>query len=144
MKLSIPLLELLPKPISSIISLFAIIAFLWGYVDCWKLAYKYAKYKGYPKHYGWLGLLNIFGLSILFFLKNKNSDLYYQLDRNPLENFSISAILISYLASEIVFTPIIILGLIIVGNVEPKSIGDWLENKDFIAIIGIPINIFLA
>ena len=141
---SIPLLEMLPKPISSTISLFAIIAFLWGYVDCWMLTYRYAEYKGYPQHYGFLGLLNIFGLSILFFLKNKNSDRYYRLDRNPLENFSISAIFISYLASEIVFMPIIILGLIIIGNVEPEFIGDWLENEDFMTIISIPINIFLT
>ena len=142
--LSQPLLELLPKPINSIISLSAIIAFLWGYVDCWIVTHIYARYKGYPEYYGFLGLLNILGLSVLFFLKNKNSDRYYQFDRTPLENFSISAIFISYLAGEIVFMPIIIIGLIIIGNVEPKSMMDWLENKDFIAIIGIPINIFLA
>lgn len=142
--LSKPLLELLPEPIAAILSLFATIAFFWGYVDCWMLTDRYAKYKGYPKRFGWLGLLNIFGLSILFFLENKNSDRYQRLDRTPLENFSISAIFVSYIACEIVFTPIIILGLIFIGNVEPKSIGDLLQNQDFIAIISVPIYIFQA
>lgn len=137
-----PWLDKLPKEIASIISLIAFILFFWGYLKCWIFAHQYAEYKGYPKYLGLLGILNIFGLSILFFLNNKNSADYSGSD-DSLTNFSISAIFVSYLAIEALLIPVIFVVLICIG-VEPKTIGNYLENKDFLAIYAIPVTIFLA
>ena len=131
-------LEQFPKEITSIFSLIAIILFAWGYIGCWMLAYKYAIYKGYPKFLGLLGSLTIVGLSILFFLKDRNRDLHHNTDLPPLLNVSIFAIFISNFAIEILFMPMVIIGLIFIGNVEPKAVGGWLENEDFLAAIAIP------
>lgn len=139
-----PLLELFPQGILYLFSLAASILFIYGYIKCWILAYQYARYKGYPDSFGWLGVLNIFGLSILFFLRNKRSSDRNFPNQSSLEDFSISAIFISYFAIEILFMPVVIVGLIYVGNIEPKAVKDLLENKDFIAIYAIPVEVFLA
>jgi uncharacterized protein len=140
--LSEPFLVKLPAAVKGSLSLFILISFVWGYFICWNLAEKYARYKGYSKYFGLLGMLNILGLAILFFLNNKNNHMIA--DNNPLENFSISAIFISYIAIEILFTPIIILAMIFFGNIEFKEIGGYLENENFLAILSIPLQTILA
>ena len=139
-----PLLESLPTEISSILSLAASILFIYGYIKCWILAYQYAKYKGYPDSFGWLGILNIFGLSILFFLRNKRSINSKFSNNDSFDDFSISAIFVSYLAIEILFFPVVILGLICIGNLEPKAVGKLLESKDFQVIYAIPVEMFFT
>lgn len=142
--ISEPWLGKLPSAVKGSLSLFILISFVWGYFICWNLAEKYAQYKGYSKNFGLLGILNIFGLAILFILKNKNTDNHTVANVNPLENFSISAIFISYIAVEILSYPIIVLAMLLFGNIEFKEIGSCLENENFLAIISIPIYIILA
>ncbi|MGL6344502.1 MAG: hypothetical protein ACRC80_35805, partial [Waterburya sp.] len=139
-----PWLSKLPSAVKGSLSLFILISFVWGYFICWNLAEKYAQYKGYSKNFGLLGILNIFGLAILFILKNKNVDNQTVANVNPLEKFSISAIFISYIAVEILSYPIIVLAMLLFGNLEFKEIGSYLENENFLAIISIPIYIILA
>lgn len=141
---SIPWLEKLPSPIGAFLSLIAFISFLWGYVCCWIFTCDYAKYKGYPKQLGLLGILNVLGLSILFLLTNKNSDSCPVSEKNSLSNFSISAILISYIAIPLVLIPIVFLGLIFIGDIEPKVVLDFLKNKNFMEILSIPLELFFA
>ena len=133
------LLDLLPKNIGMVFSLAASLLFLYGYIQCWKLAYRYAKYKGYSNLFGWLGIFNILGLSILFFLKNRNLSNDNAPDKIPLVNFSISAIFTCYLATEVLLIFVIFLALILTGKIENKSIEELLENKDFLAIVTVPV-----
>jgi membrane protease YdiL (CAAX protease family) len=142
--LSEPLLVKLPAAVTGSLSLFILISFVRGYFICWNLAEKYARYKGYSKNFDLLGILNIFGLAILFFLSNKNNNNPMTTDTNPLEKFSISAIFISYIALEILSLPIIVLAMLFLGNIEFKEIGGYLENENFLAILSIPIQSILA
>lgn len=142
--LSEPFLVKLPAAVTGSLSLFILISFVRGYFICWNLAKKYAGHKGYSKYFGLLGILNIFGLAILFFLSNKNKNNSMTTDTNPLEKFSISAIFISYIAIEILSLPIIVLAMIFLGNIEFKEIGGYLENENFLAILSIPIQSILA
>ena len=139
-----PLLESLSTEIQSILSLAVFILFIYGYIQCWMLTYQYAKYKGYQDSFGWLGMLNIFGLSILFFLSNKRLSAQSISNQGYLSNFSISAIFISQVAIEILFMPLIILGLVFVGNVQLEVVGNLLRNEDFLAIYMIPTEIFFT
>lgn len=132
-----PVLEKLPEPVAPTLSLVTIILAIYGYLLCIKCACKYAEYKRYTTEFGLLGILNIFGLSILFFLPNKST--VESSEQEPLNNFSISAIFVSYVAVQVLITPVIILALIFIGNVEPKAIGDYFENEDFLNIIFIPM-----
>lgn len=111
--------------------------FLHGCRLCWVFANNYAKYKGYKNYFYVYSILNIFGLSILFLLKNRNLSENTGSNQDPLLNFSISSIFISWFAIPILFTvPIFLTGfyLGIQGFDEYIS-----NNKDFSAILNIPI-----
>jgi uncharacterized protein len=139
-----PFLEKLPSAVKGSLSLFILISFVWGYFICWNLAKKYARYKGYSKHWSLLGILNVFGLAILFFFNNKNINNLKNTSINPLENFSISAIFISWIAIEILYFPIIVLIMLLFSNIEFKEIGGYLENENFLAVVSIPIYCILG
>ena len=128
----------------SLISLTATLLFIYGYIRCWILACEYARYKGYSKVFSWLGILNVFGLSILFLLRNRRLNDTDLSNNNAIENFSISAIFLSYVAIEFLFIPVAFLGAILLFGIEPKSVGDLLSNKDFIAVYSIPIGMVIV
>ena len=136
-----PVLENLPKAVTPTLSAIAIVLAGYGYLLCIKCACQYAGYKRYPVEFGLLGIFNIFGLSILFFLPNKST---VDSEKEPLRKFSISAIFVSYVAVQVLITPAIILGLIFIGNVEPDAIGDYFDNEDFLNIISIPMAAILS
>ena len=138
-----PVLENYSEAATSILALIALALAGCGYLLCIKCAGQYAEYKRYPVGFGsLLGIFNIFGLSILFFLPNRAT--VESSEQEPLKNFSISAIFVSYIAIQFLVTPVIILALIFIGNVEPNAIGDYLENEDFLNIISIPIEAIIA
>ncbi len=64
--------------------------------------------------------------------------------KEELKKFRISAIFISYFVIEIILIPIILAVLIFLGFIETKAIGSYLENKNFLLFLGIPIQIVLA
>jgi len=74
------------------------------------------------------------------FLQDNN----YLSTEKQLNNFRISAIFISYFVIEIILIPIILVILLFLGIVEIKSIESYLENKNFLLFLGIPIQIVLA
>ena len=75
---------------------------------------------------------------------NNQLDDNYLLKKEQLTKFRISAIFISYLVIEIILIPLIFLGLIFIGNVDIKEIGSYLDNKNFLLFLGIPIQTILA
>lgn len=64
--------------------------------------------------------------------------------KEQLKRFRISAIFISYLVIEIILIPLIFLGLIFIGNLDIKEIDSYLDNKNFLLFLGIPIQAVLA
>ncbi|MGL5833115.1 MAG: hypothetical protein ACRC1Z_07760, partial [Waterburya sp.] len=111
-------IENLPEEIQILITSIIFFTFLYSYGLCCVVANNYAKYKGYKNYFYIYGILNIFGLSILFLLKNRNSsDEIIGSDKDPLLNFSISSIFISWFAIPIVLTtPIILIGFCLGGE----------------------------
>ena len=139
-------LEQLPQYIGATASLLATMLFAWGYVYCFKLTFQYAKYKGYPNLFGLLGLFNVFGAAIIFFLPDKNITSHLaKPDQPAIINFSISAIFLGYLAVQILLIPVIALGVILFGNGgTEQQVDQLLQNEDFIAIILVPLGIILS
>ena len=134
--------ETLPTILAFFVSLLVLGLFLYGYIFCWITAYDYAEYKGYPRYVGWLGFLNIFGLSFLFLLDNKKLITVTAETKNIFDTFSVTAILISYVAIPLVFLPFITFLMVYVGNVEIADILENLsENEDFLEILSFPIYI---
>ena len=68
----------------------------------------------------------------------------YLLNQEQLKKFRISAIFISYLVIQILVIPLIYLGLIFIANVEIKEIDGYLDDKNFLLLLGLPIQIVLA
>ncbi|MGL5942550.1 MAG: lysostaphin resistance A-like protein [Waterburya sp.] len=136
-------LESLPEAISFLNVLFAFMVLLYGYGLCCELADDYAQYKGYKNHFYIYSILNIFGLSILFLLKNRNLSNDLEIDRKPLLNFSISSIFISLFAISIAFTPLVILVAICLAGV--KGFEEYIsKNENFSAIFNTLISIIWA
>ena len=123
----------------SILGLIAFVFFCYGYVVCAVAADEYAAYKGYRNFCFIYSILNIFGLSLLFLLKNKNLNKYHNTNEDPLEKFSIASIFTSYLAIPLVIMPLYYIpGLIIMGSefVEyTKSDWDFKAFTNFIMLI---------
>ena len=71
-------------------------------------------------------------------------DSNYFSSKEQLNKFRISAIFISYFVIEIIFIPIILVSLVLSGIVETKAVGSYLENKNFLLFLGIPIQSILA
>ena len=138
-------LEQSPKYIGEASSLLTILLFAWGYIYCFKLTFQYAKYKGYPDLFGLLGLLNVFGVAIIFFLPDKNITSHLaKADQPAIINFSISAIFLSYLAVQILSIPVIAFGIILFGSGGTEQVDRLFQNEDFIAIILVPLGIILS
>ena len=109
---STPLIEAL----FSILGLIALILLGYGYLVCAEAAAQYAAYKGYRNIYYIYSISNIFGLSLLFLLRNKNLDEYHNTDKNPIERFSIASIFTSLIAIVLVTMPLYYIpGLITMG-----------------------------
>ena len=109
-----PLLETLPNVIETLIVLLVFSSFIYSCIVFGKAANKYAAYKGYKNPLYIYSILNIFGLCFLFLLKNKNQ--YTDPNKDPIENFSLSAILISLFAIPLLFTiPLMLIALYIAG-----------------------------
>lgn len=122
-----------------------IILFLSGYIICWRGAYQYAKYKGYPGYLGiMVGITNIFGLSFLFLLRNKNCTSISYSQNDALENFSVSSIIIGYNAIPLLLYPLIIFILAYIKNIGIEETSNYLENEDFLQISYIPIYICIV
>lgn len=136
-------LENLPEEIQSSIALTIFFMFLYGYGLCCVVADNYAKYKGYKNRFYIYSILNIFGLSILFLLKNRNVSKKANLDREPLLNFSILSIFVSWFAIPIVLTPFTF--LIAIYIVGATGFEEYISNnQDFSAILSIPISVIFT
>ena len=135
-----PFIKLNPVVTGSL-SLFIVGTVIYGYIICWMAAHKYSIYKGYPGYLGIVfGILNIFGLAFLFLLKNKKLEVSTYSD-NPFEEISILAIFISIISISILFIPLMIILISLIGNVSIKEAWDYLENKDISTILNIPLEI---
>ena len=136
----IPLLPNTPgiESIAFLVSTLAFILALFGYGLCWVAADKYAAYKGYKNPFYIYSILNIIGLSFLFLLKNKNQ--HINSDKDPIENFSLSAILISWFAIPSLFTlPFMLIALYIAGVEGFEKY--YLENNNLSQISNIFIEV---
>jgi uncharacterized protein len=135
----------LPQTIQGSIALMALGLIFYGYIVCWRCAYKYAKYKGYPGYFGWLGIFNIFGLSFLLLLKNKKQS-ELAASNNPFENFSFSYIFLVLMAISILYIPfnfLIILVAKYTAFFKEVPLNELLENEDFSQITGLWFYIIL-
>jgi uncharacterized protein len=131
-------IESLPEEIRTLIALILLSTLLYGYGLCCVVADKYAKYKGYKNHFYIYSILNIFGLSLLFLLKNRNSSENTNTDKEPLLNFSILSVLISFCAVSIALMPLqFLMALCIAGKEGVEEY--FLNNEDFSSISTIPI-----
>lgn len=130
--LIIPKIETIPgsEVIVFLMIIFAFVVFCCGYGLCAEAADQYATYKGYGNPLYIFSILNIFGLSILFILKNKNQANNNNKYQDPLERFSITAIFTSYLAIPLIVTmPLLVLWVFFI---ETENIGAYYQNnKDF-------------
>ena len=99
------------------ISTILICAFLLSYIFCVIGCFIYCHHKGYPCLLGILGLLSIFGLSILFLLPNRNKKKLRQNNENVFEAIDIMEIGCGYFAIYWGFGLLIVTVLFIVlGN----------------------------
>lgn len=136
-------LESIPEAMYFLTVLFAFIVLLYGYGLCCEVADDYAQYKGYKNHFYIYSILNIFGLSILFLLKNRNLSDNLQLEQESLLNFSISSIFTSWFVTPIALTPFSYLIALCIVGVE--GFEEYTEkNEDFSAISAIPILIIFT
>ncbi len=127
--LIIPKIKNIPgsEAIGFLIIIFASVIFCCGYGLCAEATDRYATYKGYGNPLYIFSIFNIFGLSILFLLKNKNKVNSNNKDQDPLERFSITAIFASYLVIPlIVIMPISIL---LMFFIETESIQTYYQNN---------------
>ena len=104
------------EAISFLISALAFIMFCFGYGLCAVAADRYAAYKGYRNPLFVYGILNIFGLSILFLLTNKKTSEAHL--KEPLSKFSITSILASYLLIPLLIVPVLLIFAFIFAGVE--------------------------
>ena len=128
--------------LGAIFGVFALILFAYGYGLSASAIDKYATYKGYRNFCFIYSILNIFGLSILFLLRNKNLARNSDTNREPLDNFSIAAIFYSYLS-----VPLVVISLIsipITIYTKENFIELYENNQNFNELINIIISIFIA
>jgi uncharacterized protein len=129
-------LKNLPEGIQTLMAIHLFFTFLYGYGLCCIVADQYAKYKGYKNYFYIYSILNIFGLSILFLLKNRNPSENTNLEQEPLLNFSISSIFISWFAIPLALTPPTLLIALYIAGVA--GFEEYISNnKDFSAISNI-------
>ncbi|MEM7758798.1 MAG: CPBP family intramembrane glutamic endopeptidase [Cyanobacteria bacterium P01_A01_bin.40] len=83
--------------------------FCLGYIIFAQAIHQYSKYKGYSNSLYVYSILNIFGLAILFLLKNKNKIKDLKMP-DPIERFSITSIFASYFFIPILIVPILLIG----------------------------------
>ena len=141
--LIIPWLETLPEAIEILITLPTFTTFVYGYIVCAKAADKYAKYKGYKNFFYIYSILNIFGLSFLFLLNNRNKTNHDSSNKTPLENFSISAIFISWFAIPLLFIPFFMLIALWIAGVQ--GFEEYHQNNEnFSEITDIPVLIVIS
>lgn len=141
--LIIPWLETLPEAIEILISFTTLISFVYGYIVCGNAADKYAEYKGYKNFFYIYSILNIFGLSFLFLLNNKNKTNHDSSNKTPLENFSISAIVISWFAIPLLFIPLFMLIALWIAGVQ--GFEEYHQNNEnFSEITDIPVLIVIS
>ena len=137
MGLSIPWLKTLPELVENLILLPTLIAFIYGFLLCGQAADRYAKYKGYKNYLYIYSFLNVFGLSLLFLLNNKNTLDTSDTDKHPLERFSITTIFTSWFAIPLLFSPIFMLVALNIAGVE--GFEEYLKNENFSDITNIPV-----
>ena len=140
-----PFLESIAFPEVAILLLIytpAIISLFSGYVICCDAADRYAQYKGYKNYLLIYSILNIFGLSILFLLKNKKLSNNIVANKEPLSNFSISSIFISFIAIPVSLLPLrFLMRLYIYGTIAFEE--DVLDNARIEVITNILFLIIL-
>lgn len=138
-----PSIESLPEEIQTVVALFLLFTLLYGYGLCCVVADNYAKYKGHKNHFYIYSILNVFGLSILFLLKNRNLSKNTNTEKEPLLNFSILSVLISFLAIPVALMPLqFLMALCIAGM---KGVEEYfLNNEDFSSISTIPVLIIFV
>lgn len=122
------------------ISLVFLIFFISGYILSAKAINKYAQYKGYKNYFYIYSILNIFGLSILFLLKNRNISKNSNFNKEPLLNFSIFSIFISLFAITVALIPFLyLIAFFIVGT---EGFEEYIsKNEIFLAVSNISIEI---
>ena len=137
----IPLLENIPgsEGVILLILLLILILFGCGYGICAAAADKYAAYKGYKNPLFIYSILNIFGLSILYLLWDRNHINRINTRKESLNLFSIRTIFASYfIISILIVTVLLIATFILTGEVDQDYIQN---NKNFIAFFEITVTI---
>ena len=135
----------LSTTVKGIFSAIAIVLFLFGYFICWRTAYKYGKYKGYPNYLGLIaGATNLFGVSFLFLLDSRRVVSFNFIKQHPLNRFSIFDIFVAYVAISIVFFPIIIIAVVLVTNASVDEVSSYFSNADFASIYSLPFSVAIS
>ena len=124
------------EAIAILLRIFIFFFFLYSYAILANAANKYAQYKGYKNYFYIYSILNIFGLSILCLLKNKNSN--NNISEEPLKEFSLLSILAGYGAISILLTPLFILTALWIRGAD--GLGEYIQNnEDFLVISNVVI-----
>jgi uncharacterized protein len=139
------LLDYLPQFFTGITALTIVILFFYGYFVACRSIYQYAKYKGYSKFLGFLaGLLNVFGMSFLFLLDNKNSVKKQDSNKNSLKNISFLSLIFGFFAISILFCPIFIIIIMYIGNVGLEQAFSYLNERNISTVLNLPLELIFA
>ena len=128
--------------LAAILSVLALALFAYGYGLSASAIDKYAAYKGYKNTFLVYSILNIFGLFVLYLLKEKSLVKDDCVNKDPIEKFSILAIFASYLVIPFFLGMIAsIPGIIIMG----EGFADYLKNdRDFSLLLSFVAKILWA
>ncbi|NEO22432.1 MULTISPECIES: CPBP family intramembrane glutamic endopeptidase [unclassified Moorena] len=134
-------------PLSLLIILLILGLLLYGYVPLVKGCRLYIHDKGYPSNWGWLGLLSIWGLSVLFLFPTKRNKLYSEESlakdsiNHPFNKLNIPEFLLFWFLG----FPIYILTIVgLFGLVNNRDFSELIENADFNAVIGVIVSLFIG
>ena len=142
--LIIPQLENIPgsEVIIFLCTVLVLVFFLCGYGICADAANKYAAYKGYRNPLFIYGILSVFGLSILYLLKNKNKVDNVDNNKEALSKFSILSIFASYIVIPMSIIPVAIIFGLILGGLGYEDY--YQNNKSFLNFLDLLLRILLA
>lgn len=140
-------LKELPSILSSVISFSALGFFVGGYVFFIKGCRQYTQSKGYSSNWGWLGLFNVFGLSILLLIPDKKNtvsipsspgqNLYVQ----PFNEINIPEVMLSSFLAIVVLSYLIFLIFSLLNNSNFYTLA---ENPSIEFLVGTASSLYLA
>jgi len=123
--------DFLPAAIRPLLVLYILGMFWWGYIICWRAAYKYAAYKGYSKRFGLLGIFSFLGIAILYVLKNKRLVNRDRSDDRTFENLSLTYLAFGSLAIAVILIVFFMLVLNIFAGMNIDVINEYFNNPTF-------------